>query len=82
MTTVGQLKQNVYKSLGLAAVATAAAFLGLDATIGNTVGDTVSRVLPRNLVDPVVLGGIVFCVGLVYTSFLDDRVESFFRSVY
>lgn len=80
--SVSDFKENLYKSLGLGCVAAAAAFIGLDVSVGNAVGGAVSRVLPASLVNPVALGGIVFAIGLVYTNFLDDKIEDFFRKIY
>jgi|LSQX01.1.fsa_nt_gb ABC-type Fe3+ transport system permease subunit len=80
--SVSDFKENLYKSLGLGVMATAVAFVGLDVSVGNAVGGAVSRVLPASLVNPVALGGIVFAIGLVYTNFLDDKIEDFFRKIY
>lgn len=82
MTTTSTFKENLYKSLGLASIATAIAFVGLDATIGEAVASAVSRILPVNLVNPVAIGGITFCTGIIYNNFLDEKVENFFRSIY
>jgi hypothetical protein len=77
-----EFKENFYRSLGLASLTTAAVFFGVDNTIGNAVANAFSSVLPANLVTPIAYGGVVFCIGLIYTNFLDDKIESFFRSIY
>jgi hypothetical protein len=76
------IKENVYKALGLAFVSSAIAFIGIDDAIGGSVARTLSGVLPPNVVGPLAYGSVVFVAGLAYLMFMDDSIESFFRKIY